>query len=37
MTLVDVNGDGRITDVEWKRGCANGLILSVAREMDKPR
>jgi hypothetical protein len=36
MTLVDVNGDGRITDVEWKRGCAAGLILATAREMDKP-
>ena len=36
MTLVDVNGDGRISDVEWKRSCAAGLILATARKMDKP-
>jgi hypothetical protein len=37
FTLVDANGDGRISDVEWKRGCAAGLILSTAHKMQTDR
>jgi hypothetical protein len=37
FTLVDANGDGRISDVEWKRGCAAGLILSTAQKMQKDK
>jgi hypothetical protein len=34
FTLVDVNGDGRISDIEWKNGCTAGLVLATAHQMD---
>jgi hypothetical protein len=34
FTLVDTNGDGRISDVEWKNACTAGLILATAHRMD---
>jgi hypothetical protein len=34
FTLVDTNGDGRISDVEWKNACTAGLILAAAHSMD---
>jgi hypothetical protein len=37
FTLVDVNGDRRISDVEWKRGCAAGQILSMAQKREKDK
>jgi hypothetical protein len=37
ITLVDANGDGRISDLEWKRGCAAGQILSMAQKMDEDK
>ena len=37
FTLVDVNSDRRISDVEWKRGCAAGQILSMAQKREKDK
>jgi hypothetical protein len=34
FTLVDTNGDGRISDIEWKNACTAGLILATASKME---